>query len=96
MRESLEEPVSVVFYYDASTRHIQPYRLNWHGRDYQLGKVDFHHTTKKGVDLIHHFSIADVNNTAYFKISLDTRSLHWQLEEYMYAGEDRPHYGHEE
>lgn len=93
MRESLDEDISVVFYYDAEKRHIQPYQITWHGRDYRLGKVDFHHRTKQGTTLVHHFSMADINNTTYFKIALDTSSLHWALEEYMDAGDMAVHYG---
>ena len=68
MRESLDEPVSVVFFFD------------------------FHHVTKKGAVTIHHFSISDVDETAYFKIALDTSNLHWSNEEYMYGSESAVHY----
>ncbi len=95
MRESLDEPVSVVFYFDATKRHIQPYRLSWKGQDYLLGKVDFHHKTRDGKTLLHHFSLADVGETVYFKVSLNTDTLHWKLEEYMYGSENNPHYGSE-
>lgn len=86
MRESLDEPISVVLYFDSKTNLIQPYRLSWNGRDYQLGKVDFHHETKEGMTLIHHFSLSNIEETIYFKIALDTSNLHWKLEEYMYGG----------
>ena len=95
MRESLDEDISVILSYDSNNRHIQPYRLNWNGRDYLLGKVDFHHKTRDGKNLIHHFSLADVDGTVYFKIALDTSNLHWKLEEYMYGNEGSPHYGAE-
>ncbi len=85
MRESLDEPVSVVCYYDASRRHVQPYQLHWQGRDYKLGKVDFWHKTRKGDVLLHHFSMGDTEGTAYFKLGLDTSTLHWVIEEYMTA-----------
>ncbi len=85
MRDSLNEPVSVVMYYSASNKHVQPYQLHWQGQIYKLGKVDFWHKTKAGDVLIHHFSIGDVGSTAYFKLALDTASLHWTLEEYMTA-----------
>jgi hypothetical protein len=93
MRESLDEPISVVFYFDSETNLIQPYRLTWNNRDYLLGKVDFHHKTRAGKTLTHHFSLADVDGTVYFKIALDTDNLHWKLEEYMYGSENNPHYG---
>lgn len=92
MRESLNEPVSVVFYYDSATNHIQPYRLTWNSRDYLLGKVDFHHKTRDGLVLTHHFSLADVEQTTYFKIALDTNTLHWKLEEYMYGNQNTVNY----
>lgn len=85
MRDSLDEPVSVVLYYNASSRHVQPYQLHWQGRQYKLGKVDFWHKTKSGDVVIHHFSMGDVDGTAYFKLALDTATLHWTLEEYMTA-----------
>ena len=85
MRESLDEPVSVVFYYDASRRHLQPYRLHWQGQDYTLGKIDFWHKTFKGTALLHHFSIGDNEGRAYFKLCFDSTNLHWTIEEYMTA-----------
>jgi hypothetical protein len=95
MRESLDEPISVVFYFDSKINIVQPHRLSWNGRDYQLGKVDFHHKTRSGTTLIHHFSLANVEETAYFKIALDTTTLHWKLEEYMYGNDNNPSYGSE-
>lgn len=58
MRESLDEPISVIWYYNAKSRHLQPHRLNWNGQEYALGKVDFWHKTRQGDLLIHHFSIS--------------------------------------
>ena len=92
MRESLDEPVSVVFYYDARRRHIQPYMLSWNNQDYKLGKVDFWHKTRHGNTLIHHFSVADTDGRVYFKLALDSELLHWTIEEYMLATEMRMHY----
>lgn len=87
MRESLDEPVSVVFFYDAKTHHVQPYRVTWQNKDYSLGKVDYWHKTKVGNKLVHHFSLADIDESMYFKLALDTDSLHWKLEEFMNASE---------
>lgn len=95
MRESLDEDISVVIYYDCQNKNIVPYKINWHGREYLLGKVDFHHTTRQGTTLIHHFSLADAAETTYFKIALDTTNLHWKLEEYMTADESRVNYARE-
>lgn len=87
MRESLNEPVSVIYYYNARNRRVQPYQLTWNNKDYRLGQVDFWHKTKIGDVLIHHFSLADINGHAYFKLALDTRSLAWTLEEFMSAAD---------
>ena len=94
MREGLNEPVSVIFYYDAVKRHVQPYRLNWQGSEYLLGKVDFWHKTRRGDTLVHHFSIGDLAKTAYFKLALDANTLHWTIEEYMTADQMEVTYGH--
>ncbi len=93
MRESLDEPVSVVMYYNASQRHVQPYRLSWQGQDYMLGKVDFWHKTRKGDKLTHHFSMGDALGTAYFKLGFDADTLHWVIEEYMTADQMEVTYG---
>lgn len=83
MRESLNEPVSVVWYYDSKRRHMQPYMLNWNNQEYRLGKIDFWHKTWSGKHQIHHFSIADRDGQAYFKLAFNTDNLQWTLEEYM-------------
>ncbi len=85
MRESLDEPVSVVWYYNAKLRHMQPHIVSWNGQDYRLGKIDFWHKTKVGDTVIHHFSIADLAGQVYFKLAFDTSNLQWTLEEYMTA-----------
>lgn len=95
MREELNEPVSVIFYYDAARRHVQPYQLTWRGQEYRLGKVDFWHKTRRGGTLVHHFSLGDKARTAYFKLALDTDTLHWTIEEYMTADNLEVVYGHQ-
>jgi len=87
MRESLDEPISVIWFYNAGKKHIQLHRMNWNGQDYFLGKIDFWHKTKHGDTLIHHFSIADAEGSAYFKLALNTDTLQWALEEYMTAND---------
>ena len=58
MRESLDEPVSVVWYYSAKTRSLKPHIMSWNNQDYKLGPIDFWHKTKSGNTLIHHFSLS--------------------------------------
>jgi hypothetical protein len=83
MRPGINEPVSVVWYYNAKLRHMQPYMLSWNNQDYPLGKIDFWHKTWDGKHQIHHFSIADRDGGSYFKLALNTDTLQWVLEEYM-------------
>ena len=93
MRESLNEPISVIFFYDAARRHVQPYRVTWRGLDYLLGKVDFWHKTRKGDTLTHHFSIGDKAQTVYFKLALNSTTLQWTIEEFMTADSMEVTYG---
>ena len=92
MRESLDEPVSIIWYYNAKSRTIQPHRMSWNSQDYYLCKVDFWHKTRSGTTLIHHFSIADRDGQAYFKLALNTDTLQWTLEEYMTSQDMRMEY----
>ena len=85
MRPSLNEPVSVVWYYNARNHHMQPYMLTWNNQDYRHGAIDFWHKTWSGNHQIHHFSISDKDGGAYFKLALNTDTLNWVLEEYMSA-----------
>ena len=93
MRPGINEPVSVVWYYNAKLKHMQPYMLTWNNQDYHLGKIDFWHKTWSGKHQIHHFSIADKDGNAYFKLALNTDSLQWILEEYMSSHDASITYG---
>jgi len=92
MREGLHEPVSVLSGYSEKHKEFKPLLVTWHGIDYRLGKVDFYHTTKKGVTTLHHFSLADKDENVYFKLMFNASNLHWTLEEYMMAGDSTVHY----
>lgn len=93
MRESIDEPVSVVFYYDAKAHHVQPYQVTWQNQDYRLGKIDYWHKTWVGKHQIHHFSLSDKEGGAYFKLALNTDTLNWTIEEYMSAHDAAITYG---
>ena len=92
MRESLNEPVSVISTYNASLKRFVPLQIGWANDVYRLGKVDFYHKTKNGTRVLHHFSAADHDGRMYFKLCFDAESLNWTLEEYMLASEARVHY----
>jgi hypothetical protein len=87
MRESLNESVSVICSYNGSTKQFTLHQLGWASDTFKLGKVDFYHKTKNGLVTIHHYSVADVDGRAYFKLAFDSLNLQWVLEEYMTAGE---------
>ncbi len=93
MREGLHEPVSVLSIYSKDLGIFKPAILTWNSVDYRLGKVDFYHKTKQGTTTLHHFSLCDKAQTVYFKLLFDASNLRWELEEYMTAGENAPHYG---
>lgn len=92
MRPGLNEPVSVLSIYSKKHKIFKPEILTWDGIDYRLGKVDFYHKTKKGLTTLHHFSLADRDETTYFKLVFDSVSLNWTLEEYQMSGENEVHY----
>lgn len=92
MRPGINEPVSVLAIYSRKHKVFKPEAITWNGVDYSLGKVDFYHKTKRGLNTLHHFSLADKDETVYFKLLFDASSLQWTLEEYMMAGENQPHY----
>lgn len=92
MRESMDEPVSVLCTYSASLRRFTPLQIGWAKDTFKLGKVDFYHKTKSGTRVLHHFSMADSEGRMYFKLCFDAESLHWVLEEYMDASEMQVHY----
>ncbi len=94
MRLSLNEPVSVLSIYSKEKRIFKPAILTWGGRDYRLGKVDFYHKTKQGTTTLHHFSLTDKEESIYLKLLFNAGNLQWTLEEYMFAGENTPTYGH--
>jgi len=85
VREGLDEPVSVLSGYNKMGK-FRPLIVTWNGMDYRLGKVDFYHKTKSGTTALHHFSVADKNQTVYFKLLLNASNLQWTLQEYMMGG----------
>jgi hypothetical protein len=92
MRESLDEPVSVVAYYNQKTKTFKPHQLTWQNQDYRLGPIDFYHKTRCGDKLLHHFSMSDHAGRVYFKLCLDSTSLNWVIEEFMLGSEAKVHY----
>ncbi len=79
MIQRLSAPVSVDFISNHRTRQILPRSLWWDGRLYPIEKVGLHHTYRAGRTLFHVFSV--IGKQICFRLSLNTDTLHWQLEE---------------
>lgn len=82
MRESStnNQRVSVLFYYDGDEEYARPVRLMWRGHEYELGPVKFWHTTNHDKQLLHHYSISDIDNELTFQLAMETENLTWTLE----------------
>lgn len=79
MTQKVSEPVSVSFAYDSAKRKVYPKWIVWNNRLYPVIKVGLHHTFREGRTLYHVFSV--VSKTLFFRLVLDTETLHWKLEE---------------
>lgn len=79
MIQKINTPVHVTFTFDPRTRRVYPDVVYWNGRTYPITKVGFHHTKREGRTLYHVFSV--VSTSTFFKLLLDTDTLHWKLEE---------------
>lgn len=76
---TMEEKISVITVYDHTKSKAFPWRLKWRGRVYQISKIGYHHTRESGRTLYHIFSVSAGN--LYFRLSLNTATLFWILEE---------------
>lgn len=79
MIQTLSEPVSVNLSYNHATRNVQPLSLVWAGRTYPVLKVGLRHTYREGSTRHHIFSV--IAGNLFFRLRLNTDSLHWILEE---------------
>ena len=79
MTQKLNESVSVSLSYDSEKKRVYPKWVVWNKRLYAVNKVGLHHTVRQGRTLYHIFSVT--TKTLFFRLSLDTETLHWKLEE---------------
>jgi hypothetical protein len=80
MKERINEEVSVVMYYSSKQRTALPHLLSWQNKEYQVGKIGYHHKVKQGATLHHIFELVDRDNNLWFRLNLNTSNLHWVLE----------------
>lgn len=81
MTTLVNEPVKVLAAFGEKRLQPTPLQMVWHGTTYHLGKVDFLHATKKGVERVYHFSLCTRDGGMYAKLAFYTHSLTWILEE---------------
>jgi len=79
MIQKINSPISVEMFYDLKEKNIYPRKVVWNGRIYSIVKLGLHHSFKKGNVLYHVFSV--VSKTLFFKLVLNTETLHWHLEQ---------------
>lgn len=79
MIQKVLSPVSVGVSFDHTKRRISPRWVVWDGRLHSIINVGLHHTYRAGRTLYHVFSVA--SKTLFFRLVLDTDTLHWKLEE---------------
>lgn len=80
MREVINQRVSVICYFNANKRSFRPHLISWKNKDYKIGKIGFHHIIKSG-DVRHHiYECIDAEQTIWFRLNFNTKSLNWFLE----------------
>lgn len=79
MLQRIKVPVSVTLYFNHKLRQVLPKDVMWEGRIYPITKIGLHHTFREGKTLYHIFSVE--SPTLFFRLSLNTDTLHWNLEE---------------
>ncbi len=80
MREVIDEEVSVVMYYSAKKKMAVPHIMSWRGVEYDIGEIGYHHKITSGKCLHHIFEFIDKTGSYWFRLNMDTDSLHWTLE----------------
>jgi len=79
MIQKISASISVELIYDHRQHTVTPRRLFWNGRLFRTTQLGLHHTQHQGQTLLHFFSV--VSQGLFFKLKLDTDTLHWTLEE---------------
>ncbi len=79
MFQPLGDPVSVILTYNHKTALAMPRSIEWGSRIYPILKLGLHHTYRRGKTLFHVFSVT--SDGLFFRLELNTDSLHWELKE---------------
>lgn len=79
MLTKIDEKVSVKLVSSILHNKVYPEIMYWRGRTYKISKVGLHHFYREGRTLKHIFSV--ISGQTAFRLSLDTQTLQWKLEE---------------
>ncbi len=79
MIQKVDTPVSVISSYNHRLHLVSPRKILWGGKEYLITKTGLHHTFRQGRTLFHIFSV--VADSVFFRLSLNTDNLSWNLEE---------------
>lgn len=79
MVQKISAPISVDLLYDHRKHTVIPRQIFWDGQNLRIDQVGLHHTFRQGRTLFHIFSV--VSGPTSFRLSLNTDSLFWTLEE---------------
>lgn len=79
MIQKIQSPISVSLIFDHKTRKVFPKAVEWEGKTYLINKIGLHHTYRVGKTLYHVFSVE--SPSLFFRLVLDTDTLHWSVEE---------------
>lgn len=75
----MSEKVSVTSVFDSKKAEMRPVHVIWHGNVYEIKQVGLHHTIRVGNVLHHVFGV--VAGELFMRLNLNTKTLHWTLEE---------------
>lgn len=78
MYTQINENIQV--YTNFSLGSVEPLCFTWRNKDYNISKINFHYTSKKGATKKHHFSVCAESPDSY-NITFDTERLTWVLED---------------
>lgn len=78
MYETINEPIDVICVFKKGTL-LEPKRFRWKEHQYQIRAINLSYRANEGSTACYYFDVSDEAN--YFKLSFNTRTLQWRLEE---------------
>ena len=73
MVQKLDVPVTAEGIFDHRRRSLDFRKICWEGREYEIKKLGYHHSFRRGRTLFHVFSVA--SDAMFFRLVLDTENL---------------------